>query len=223
MQAKTIFYLFIVDTLLNLLAVFLGLDWLNYLTKPLLMTLLALYFYQIAPKTPFTKMVLLGLVFSVGGDVALMFKGSPIYFILGLSSFLIAHVCYIIGMYRFPNFRKGMMFQKVLILLPFLYTIGFLNHLWPDLGEMKIPVVVYGLVITAMGWSALNMKKRVNQSAVNLLIMGAIFFILSDSLIAINKFQGTRYTIPFVSIWIMTTYVLGQYLIVKGTLKAINI
>ena len=221
MNNKTILFLFIIDALLNIVAVLIGSDLLNYITKPLLMVLLGWYLSVSVRRTPFMKLMLLGLLFSIGGDTALMFQGKATYFIVGLISFLIAHVYYIIGMHRFQNFKSGLLFRNWLLGLPLvIYGLGLVCLLWSGLGDMKIPVVVYSTVIMLMGLSAVNMFGRTNKKAAQLLFFGALLFILSDSVIAITKFGSEILEIPFSSLVIMMTYITGQYLIVKGVILA---
>ncbi len=192
---------------------------LNYMTKPLLMILLGWYFYESTPRTRFTRLVLFGILFSIGGDTALMFEGNPNFFIVGLVSFLIVHVCYIISMYRFPEFSSGLLFKKWWIGLPLLvYGFSLVYMLWAGLGEMKIPVIVYSATIMLMGLSAVNMFGRTDQAAVGILLIGALLFIVSDSVIAINKFGVEGLVIPFPRLAIMVTYITGQFLIVKAVI-----
>ena len=221
MNNKTILYLFFIDALLHIIAVITEFETLNYLTKPLLMVLLGLYLYQSTPKNTFTKLMLFGVLFSIGGDTALMFQEYPNFFIVGLVSFLIAHIFYIIGMYRFSNFKSGLLFEKPWLGLPLIiYGCSLVYLLWAGLGEMRIPVIVYSSVIMLMGLSAVNMFGRIHERVARLLLIGALLFILSDSVIAINKFGIGGFEIPFPSLIIMITYITGQYLIVKSVVSA---
>lgn len=81
----------------------------------------------------------------------------------------------------------------------------------PGLGEMTFPVLIYLAVILVMGVSAC--AAGTNHG---LIIAGAALFIVSDSLIAINKFLTP---IPAASLFIMTTYYAGQFLICRGVIK----
>ena len=74
------------------------------------------------------------------------------------------------------------------------------------------PVNLYAVVITAMALSAWNTKSKVDNTVFFSLLSGALLFMLSDSLIAINKF---RVPLPAAGFWIMITYLAGQYLIVR--------
>ena len=223
MNSKVIFYLFVINAILNIIALITGSDLLNYITKPLLMILLGWYVYQSTPRNGFTNMMLLGILFSVGGDTALMIQENPNFFIIGLLSFLIAHVYYIIGMYRFPGFKSGLLHQKWWLGLSLIiYGFCLVYILWSGLGEMKLPVTIYSTIIMLMGLSALNLFGRTNKATVQLFFIGALLFIFSDSVIAINKFGIDGLTIPFPSLITMTTYIIGQFLIAKATILSGN-
>ena len=73
--------------------------------------------------------------------------------------------------------------------------------------------MLYSLAILMMGIGAV--ERQTNAKSYQLVLIGAISFIASDSLIAINKFA---FAIPFSGVWIMTTYIVAQYLIVEGIL-----
>lgn len=134
---------------------------------------------------------------------------------LGLGSFLIAHLFYITAFFKFPEREKGWVRQKVWPVLPVLFYLVFMVfYLWPDLpSAFKIPVVVYSGVICFMLLSAMNMKGRMDEKQAWLLMLGALLFVLSDSLIAVGKFKSTGISPELFSIGIMTTYLVGQYLI----------
>jgi len=95
---------------------------------------------------------------------------------------------------------------------------GMLTFLWKDLPQdLKIPVFIYSLAIGAMVVSVLNLSGKIPQRAFLMMLIGALLFMISDSIIAINKFS-LSVAIPFPSIWIMTFYLAGQYLIVRGSI-----
>ena len=173
------------------------------------------------------KMLVFALVFSWLGDVLLMFTEiTQLFFVLGLSSFLLAHIFYIIIFYlsvkNNPIQQKTYLFSKPFWTLPFLiYGIVFFIITFPYLETMTVPVLIYATVITCMGLFALNRKNNVFKASFNWVMLGAILFMLSDSCIGINKFLFTETLIwmPFV---IMLTYISGQMLIVKGCLLEIN-
>ena len=95
------------------------------------------------------------------------------------------------------------------------YYIGLLTILFPTLGEMKIPVIVYGLVISIMLLSALHLPITKNREASIGLMMGAVLFVISDSVLAINKFYRP---FEYSGVLIMLTYGLAQWFIVNGAI-----
>jgi len=216
---KTLFGL---NAAIHILAIILNEEWLISITKPLLMVFLAAYFYYSVQRNSFTKWIMLAIIFSFGGDVALMFQQvAPIYFILGLASFLIGHLFYTYGMVKYPYFKNGILMKKPWLSIPFLvYGGALVYYLWGDLGAMRIPVVIYSIVIMLMGLSALNMIGRVSKVSSSWILCGAILFILSDSIIALNKFKAEDLELPMPSLLIMLTYITGQFLIVEGIIKS---
>ncbi|HAN77417.1 MAG TPA: lysoplasmalogenase, partial [Bacteroidales bacterium] len=86
--------------------------------------------------------------------------------------------------------------------------------LYPMLGELKVPVLLYILVILTMVWRSFAQN---NQSlASRLAIVGAVLFAMSDSIIAINKFYTP---LPYAQELIMLTYWTAQALIFTSAAK----
>lgn len=217
--------LYTIDGLIDIIAEYLGVDWLKYVTKVLLMPLLAFYLYTSSKDVKGYKFIFLALFFSWWGDIFLMFPrneqdpNAKLLFIAGLVSFLIGHLNYIVHFIKEvkPKVKVTVIVEKPYLVLPFLlYVFLLLKLLYPTLGSMKIPVTVYGIVITFMLMTAFNRKNLVNSKSFYLVFTGAMFFIFSDSCIAINLFCK-----PFelARIVIMATYVAAQLLIVKGILE----
>lgn len=196
----------------------------QYGLKPLLMIVLGIAFYQGSAGlyAPFRYLLSVGLGFSMMGDTLLMFSDrDALYFLLGLGSFLCTHLCYLTGFARYPSDRQGLLRQKPWLALPALvFLAAMLWYLWPDLpGPMRIPVSVYCAVIVSMALSCLNRSNIFPAEATRLLLSGIVLFIISDSLIALNKFKGDSLAIPAAHLIIIITYVLGQYLIVRGAIR----
>jgi uncharacterized membrane protein YhhN len=189
----------------------------RYFTKPLLMPLLMLgYYLETRPTQFFSRLILMALFFSWLGDIFLMLEyRNAIYFIVGLVSFLTAHLIYI---YYFasirPNTRSFMRKRPVMLLAVLAYVLELLYVLWPHLGGMKVPVLIYGLVIGSMLAFALWQYGKIAAPAAWLFIFGALLFVASDTMLAINKFKTP---IAHGGLWIMGTYVLAQYFIAKGS------
>ena len=169
----------------------------------------------------FDAFLLAALVFSLGGDVFLMLPGDqPLWglptFILGLGSFLVAHLFYIVlfrqGQPWFPSKRALLV---VLGVGAAMYAI-----VWGGLGNdtvLKIAVAAYVTVISLMTAQAIGRAVTLGDSASRWVAVGACVFMVSDSLIAINKFVTP---VALSSLWILVTYYCAQMLIVHHSRKA---
>lgn len=192
-----------------------SLMYLRFYTKPLILISLIIYYYQQSSEIEklIRNLTLLALIFSLLGDILLMFTHlNPNYFLSGLVAFLIAHIMYILA------FRKQKHSDKPSIgfLIALMIYGGLIFYLLrEELNDMLIPVAIYMLVILTMAFSASRRKGSVSYNSYLLVLIGAIFFIISDSLIAINKFSSP---VPLSNILIMSTYAIAQYLIVLGLL-----
>ena len=189
---------------------------LHYFSKPLIVISILIFFYsqsQILEK-PIKTIMLLALVFSLIGDVALLFDAvNPLYFIIGLASFLLAQIMYVIVFLKQRALKKS---PIAFIGLMIIYA-AFLFYMVNDgLGDLLIPVIVYMIVILSMSTSAFLRKKQLNTKSYNWVFIGALLFMLSDSILALNKFYQP---LSLSSIFIMSTYALAQYCIVIGILK----
>lgn len=205
----------------DLFAVYSGYENLRSISKPLLMPVLIadFIFSTKAFVSSLKKWVVLALVFSWLGDVLLMFDlMNNNFFIFGLIAFLIAHIFYIVfyeRITRLENLRKNYwLFIPVLIYYSILIYV-----LSPHLGEMKLPVRIYGVVISYMLIQALQVARIKNKQASGMMIIGAILFIASDSILAINKFYSPFET---AGIAIMATYGIAQLLITLGAISYIK-
>jgi uncharacterized membrane protein YhhN len=166
--------------------------------------------------------------FSWIGDVALMFvfKDENL-FLVGLVGFLITHILYTIAFINVTDRKaESLLPKKGWVLLPLvIYMVAFLWVLVPAIsGNEKtqpflIPVLVYSTAIATMVAFSINRFKRVNDKSFALVVSGALLFMFSDSIIAINKFLTSFDT---ASIFIMILYIGGQYLIAKGCLAQFN-
>jgi len=205
----------------DLFAVYNGNETLRYITKPLLMPLLIAFFiFQTREFASFLKKwVTLALVFSWAGDVLLIFEStSSNFFIFGLVAFLIAHIFYIL-FYENVIRKEGLNKNYWWFLPVIIYYIALIYFLSPNLGDMKWPVRIYGIVISYMLIKALQTGGIKNLGAATLMIAGAVLFITSDSILAINKFYEP---FKYAGIAIMLTYGIAQLLITLGAVRYIT-
>ena len=212
--------LFSLATAMNLTAEILHHQLLIYISKPLLMIFLGWYFWRNRTPNRFTNLILAGLFFAFLGDVLLMFRtgaeGQTHFFLLGLASFLLTQLCYTIAFWGYSE-QRGLVQQQPLIAIPFLlYLVGNTWILWGDLpSAFRLPVLAYSSVITLMAISCCNLFETIPLKTFQLLMLGVLLFVLSDTLIGLSSF---KMKIPYSGLLIMSTYIAAQYLIVRGSL-----
>lgn len=211
---KVFLLLFLVAALAELISGFIGVDMIHFIAKPLLMITLGLYYFTAADPELRSHTVLLAIGSSLVGDVLLLDEQ---YFIGGLVAFLIAHVLYIVAYrkHRYDETENALQgIQRIRMAFPIILAgTGLVVVLFPVLGDLKIPVIIYALVLVLMALHALFRFGRTNSSSFWLVFTGAVFFVISDSLLAINKFLLPLSNASFL---IMFTYIIAQLMIVEG-------
>jgi uncharacterized membrane protein YhhN len=215
---KNIFILFWVIAIADIVGLALNVPIVHLIFKPLLMPVLILAVLILSDKTAGRKKIVGALFFAFLGDVFLLFQDkTTMFFILGLSYFLVTHIFYITYFIQ-KNKHEPSPLKKYpyLILLIALYTVSLLYFLIPRLGDLKIPVAIYACVISAMLYFSLGLPDRIGKMTRYFFIGGAFCFVISDSLLAIDKFYMPFY---FAAILVMLTYCFAQYLIVKGFIR----
>ncbi|RYD70610.1 MAG: lysoplasmalogenase [Sphingobacteriales bacterium] len=207
--------------IVHLIAIVFEQEDVRFITKPLLMPLLALAVYGCSAAGRERTIIITAIFFSLLGDSFLLFDYlNPLYFIFGLISFLITHILYIVYFIGIKPLHTSLLkIYPWIIVLVVGYGVGLVYFLYPKLGDLKIPVIVYAVIICSMLLAAIHIFKRVKAIAGWLLVAGAVFFVVSDSLLAINKFHSAFSGAAFL---IMFTYCAAQYCIAKGFTKAGN-
>ncbi len=204
---KGLTLLFFIVSILDIVGVAINNTMLQVVFKPMIITsLIALYYFTVAKKN---NWYLLALVFSFLGDVFLMDKNN--LFMFGIVSFLMTQILYIFMIVK--QMDKPSNFKKYLYTFLFAnYVVYLISLLKPNLGELLYPVIIYGITITIFGLVAtLNYVTKRTKPAL-ILMLGAVLFIASDSMIALNKFHEAQSVYP---VAIMVTYVLAQFLIFR--------
>ena len=141
--------------MLHLLAKLMDFPTMADFTKPLLMMGLMVYFNSEVPKTVLSKFVNAALFLSLLGDVFLIFSDEqPIFFLLGLGAFLLAHLVYIFLNLNLVNTEDRKLKFKWHDLLFGIYGLFMFRFIRPDLGDMMIPALIYTVVICIMGITA---------------------------------------------------------------------
>jgi sterol desaturase/sphingolipid hydroxylase (fatty acid hydroxylase superfamily)/uncharacterized membrane protein YhhN len=183
-----------------------GLLPLHQLFKPLAMVLAIAFVLRRsdAGDREFQALLVAGLAFSLAGDVLLMLQG---LFIPGLVSFLVAHLCYLALFRRgVPWFASGRALAGTLGAGLVMYAI-----LFPFLGPLlKVAVAAYALVIALMAAQAIGRAVVLRDAGASAVAAGAVLFMLSDALLAINRFATP---LPLAPLWVLGTYYAAQVLI----------
>ena len=200
-----------------------GLDWLaiarrhrrlEYIFKPatLILVIVAAWLLTRGPHdTWLVQFFLPGLVFSLAGDILLLLPKER-FFIFGLAAFLLAHVCYILGLNpTLPPWPALVLFVVIapIGLAVFRSTaLGLRRH---QRTTLIIPVALYSLILSLMLFSAWATLFRPEWTPLRrgLVIAGASLFFASDAMLARNLFV-TQSTAPSARLRVMITYHLGQ-------------
>lgn len=178
-----------------------------YVFKPLTMVFIWLIAILGQATFPFYKyMIITGLVFSLAGDVFLMLPSDR--FLAGLVAFLIAHLFYIAA---FLSEISALTWWPLVPLV--IYGIVIYTIVASSLGKLKLPVLIYVVVILIMAWLAWERWSQTGQSGALLAFAGAVLFVISDTILAINRFRGAFKPSRALN---LTTYFAAQWLIASS-------
>ncbi len=184
------------------------------LTKPLLSVLfIVTAMIQPHADTPYYPLVLTGLLLCLIGDVCLIFSSSRKVFTAGLAAFLAGHILYVAAFVTL-GVTGPLVWAAALICLG-LSTCVFL-WLRPHLGEMRIPVIAYIVIITAMVIcaAALMNNPDLDPAARALVFGGALLFYVSDIFVARQRFVTKAFVNRAAG---LPLYYAGQFMIAFST------
>ncbi len=195
----------------------LSLTVLLYVFKPLSTVLIIAHAWPRGRATPaLRRWVIAGLLFSLGGDVALMLGEG--LFIVGLLCFLAAHLCYL---WAFTRVQRLAAWPWAFVGYGLLAG-AVLSQLWPGVpAGLRAPVIAYVLCLAAMAAQAAVVWRGGRADAGMqadagarrrgaVLALGGLLFLVSDACLAINKFAGP---LPAAALWVLLTYWSAQWCI----------
>jgi uncharacterized membrane protein YhhN len=218
LMLKNIPYLIIAT--IHLVAILFGQSYFADWSKTLLMPSLLLFIWWQNVNWQAKKLIALAIIFSFFGDVFLIFQNqNPLFFILGLISFLIAHIFYISQ--NLKNCALKINNRLVISFMPMLiWAIVLLILAYKNAGAYFVPIFVYAIILCALYMSMLFARSKFSDLNWQLLFLGTILFIISDSMIAINRF-----ILPFdmAGFAIMISYIVAQFLIVLANLRQMKL
>lgn len=221
----TFYFLYLFVVIADIMLIVTHAEQFRLYTKPLLIPMLYLSMILAVPQKTHVKskvLLTLAMFFCLAGDVLLLFeKEGMAYFQYGLATFLLGHVFYILFFSRIKPFTKNnalfTFFCGIGILA---YVIFILVLLWRNLAKegLELPVALYAFTIGFLLLSTLNLltNRRLRRIAWSYFIPGAVFFVLSDTILALNKFYSE---ITHANLLIMITYALAQFLLVAGATR----
>lgn len=194
---RPLLFAFLVATAVDLAGLLAGVWTVHAAAKPLLMPLLV--GYVAARGGP--RLLVAALLFGWGGDLALLFDAEPA-FMLGMGSFAIGHICYLL-LFRGAAMKRPLGAGYALAL------VAVIALLWPDLpADLRIPVAGYSLLLTVMAFRSSGLGRCAG--------IGGALFLLSDSLIATGVAEWPQ--LPAPDFWVMATYAAAQLLLALGML-----
>ncbi|WP_394778101.1 lysoplasmalogenase [Undibacterium sp.] len=181
-----------------------GTIWLHHIFKPLATLLILGIAWRNSPAVNprYRYAVLAGITLSLTGDIFLMLPQSVLAsgFLLGLASFLFAHLCFLKAFTSdSPLFGK-----PVVLLLLGLIGAANLFVLWPGLSAgLRLPVLGYVICLLAMSTQSITRHLYLQDAYSKIAAIGGLLFMLSDTLLAYNRFHTA---LPYSAVLVLGTY-----------------
>jgi len=179
------------------------------------MPLIILYYIFNVNLLAINWFLVIALIFGMLGDISLMIGREGKWFMIGLGSFLVGHIFYIIT-YLLLSASSLLQFPPIgwFLLLPLVgLTLFFFLRIKGKMGELQIPTMIYLVVIFLVSFFAMLLLSVFSPLAFIFVYLGPILFIISDGLIAVDKFDTK---ISNEGVYVMITYVLAQLFITQG-------
>jgi len=208
MDLKLIFLLILgVVSIVYLITLFFKDSILQYILKGCLVPLILAVYLSAANNV--LLMILIALVFGWLGDIFLLKISNLLRFRLGLASFLLGHIFYIITMFNYAQ-PLNIIVLIISIIVAVGYGILAFKMVQPS-PDMKIPVIAYETILLTMAIFALQLFLAHWSKFGAFIFAGSIFFVASDSMLALATFRKKALNVP-----VMFTYIAAQLLIVLG-------
>ncbi len=139
--------------------------------------------------SPFHTWMVVGLIFGAIGDIALLGRSTRA-FVGGLAAFLVGHLAYVIAFAQIESPAYWFVYGGRLGMIAIAGGAFSLRWLWPHLGKLKVPVVLYVIAIVLMTMGAFSIRNVGGLPAPerDLLALGAALFFLSDLAVARERF-----------------------------------
>ena len=213
-----VFYLLIIA--LNIYALVFGNEFLRMIAMPLIATSLMIYLLiKTKAQQLFHKLIFAGLVFSLAGDVQLLFSGSAEFYLLtALLATLVSYMLYSVAYYL--DFKRDISLTKrvgnILFVFLALTAISFFMAGSKNLNDFRYPALAYLFVLSIMTVLSGYRHKRVNSRSFKLILTGSFAFVLSDLSIGYYYFIESE---SMMMVSFLLAYLIAQYLVVIGSIE----
>jgi uncharacterized membrane protein YhhN len=160
------------------------------------------------PLPGYFYLLLVGLIFCLGGDVFLALPQEKM-FLCGLVSFLLGHVFFVIAFFTIAHLHQWTWIGLGICLV---LSGGIYYWLRSHLGSMHLPVLFYIIVITVMvvgAWSVIGDNLLALTGRV-IVFVGAVSFYFSDVFVARDRFLRPEFLNLLIG---LPLYYLGQFLL----------
>jgi uncharacterized membrane protein YhhN len=215
---KVVIVVFLIFSAIEIYAAFTNQSSIKFISTPTLMPLLAIFYLLCTRKKNW--LVIAALVLSLIGDVLNQWQSNEDIFMIETAAFLLALVCYIIVLNQpISHLRKVPPAIYSLSVIYIVYGIIIYLMLRPYLGEMELPCIIYLAIVLLMSFSALTRIGQFKGRSLWLPLIGSLFFIASDTLLAVNafKYNGEMRYGDFLT---TISYIPAQVFIVLGLVPA---
>jgi uncharacterized membrane protein YhhN len=212
--------IFMLLLLLHCSSIWAGWYMLSVITKLLLVPYLifVIYFFAGNKKRPVAPLTILALFFSFTGDLALSFSGNTA-FLAGMGAFMLTHICNSVYFWKLQRNSPVTIHSRILPgIIMLVIATGIFILLAPYLGQLAYPIIIYMFLISVMAVLATGTAeaKQIKQIGKHCFIPGAFLFVVSDSILAINRFllHDTA-----MAVLVMLTYGMAQFFLVRGYMR----
>ena len=155
---------------------------------------------EISVSNEYKIIIIIGLFLSLIGDIIFNDKKSRLF------SFLLAHIAYIFSIIYAIGFQLN-----IPSVIPSAILLVILNRtLLPKTGNKKYFVLIYIVIILILLWQAFARVILTPDYGNQFFAIGVILFLISDGLLAYNRFV---IKIKFAQFYILSSYYLAQLLI----------
>jgi hypothetical protein len=214
-------YFFWLTALAQIIAIIFDIELLDKMSKSALMFGLLVYFWdrtEVQKDVKWVRYTTLAIVFTWIGDIMfVLFVKNFLFFFVGISSYFAAHIFFLFAFWK-ASFDEKLKFHFSLIpLLAIAYVAVMAYLIVPYLdGVIQVPVSLYALSTLLLVIFAWYRRTQTTAESFIWVILGVILIIISDSVLAINRFSTT---IPFAQ-YVTTICFIGAYwFIINGLMK----